>query len=86
MAYRSKVFGPNSITDIVANEFELIKSYKTKINIAVELNDQKDINVSLYGMTKAQIETILDEIENYYKSNPKYAGLTIHEAKGYEKL
>jgi hypothetical protein len=83
MSYRSTAIGPDSISDLIKNEFILINKYKTKIVIAVETNDIQSSLISMYGKSKSEINSIINQASDIYKSNPNFGGVAIHEIKAY---
>jgi hypothetical protein len=83
MSYRSTAKGPDSISGLIKNEFALITKFKTKIVIAVETNDIQSSLISLYGKTKSEINSILTQSSDVYKSSPNFGGIAIHDIKAY---
>lgn len=83
MSYRSTAIGTDSISGLVQNEFTLISKYRTKIIIGVETNDIQSSYVSMYGKTKSEINSIISQVIDVYKSSPNFGGIAIHEIKAY---
>jgi hypothetical protein len=82
MAYRSTITGPNSVTDIVNNEFRLLNRLNTKIVIALETNDIGDTKLSFNNQTKNSLFNSIDSMKNYYLSMKGYGGYAVHDIKG----
>ena len=83
MSYRSVPTGPNSIADLVKNEFSLIAKYNTKITIAVETHNENSTLISLYGKSKKEISDVINLAVEPYKSSRNFDGVAIHEIKDY---
>jgi hypothetical protein len=83
MSYRSTPTGVDSISGLVKKEFELVSKYKTKITIGVEIHDEKSTYISMYGKTKSEINSIINQVSDVYRSSPNFGGIAIHELKAY---
>jgi hypothetical protein len=83
MSYRSTALGADSISGLVTNEFKLVSKYNTKITIGVETHDEQSTYISMFGKSKKEINDILVQATDQFKSNKNFDGVAIHEIKAY---
>ncbi len=77
MAYRNYFSGGNGVDAIASTELREATQTKTNIIIAQETSNTSPSYITFYGMTKADLSSQINTINNAYSNNSNYVGTAV---------
>jgi hypothetical protein len=90
MAYRNLAAGVDGSIALSANEVRAGAELGRTVRIGQETNflgaDPTEVKQTFYGQSLTQLETQLAAITTAYAGSPSFAGIAVHDAKGYAAL
>ena len=90
MSYRDTVTGDDSVTGVGARELATAAALGKPARLAVETNDLGSDPVAakqtFFGSTETAVNAALTQIDAAEAGNGGYAGLAVHDYRGYQNL
>lgn len=90
MAYRNVASGPDGTIALAAQEVSAGTALGRPVRIGQETNplgtDPSKVKQTFAGMTRPQMEAQLAAVTAAFDDHPGYAGLAIHDSRGYASL
>jgi hypothetical protein len=87
MAYRNLADGVDGSIALSANEIRAGGELGRPVRVGQETTflgtDPTEVKQTFYGQTLTQMESQLSRIVAAYAGSPSFAGLAVHDAKGY---
>lgn len=85
MAYRNVVEGDGGVMDIAKEELEETTGTPVKIIIAQEIVENKEVKITHFGKSRAEIKKDLNKIIELSNKYPNFKGVSIHELEAFTK-
>ncbi|HLE48511.1 MAG TPA: hypothetical protein VI819_00550 [Patescibacteria group bacterium] len=85
MAYRNIIEGDKGVLEISGSELQAANNTPVKIIIAQELVENKDTKITHFGESRVDIKKAFLKIIEGAKSNPSFAGISIHDLETFMK-